>query len=88
MIKNTYSIALSAEPLLGGLSGSKFLRAWDPRLAEDFIRRVLVLPQYEAITARWMSPLLNGELLFMFWLLIMGAKPKSLADSAHSSAAA
>src|SRR6516162_531218 len=36
----------------------------------------LVLPQYEAIIARWMSPLLNGELLFMFWLLIMGAKPK------------
>jgi hypothetical protein len=48
----------------------------------------LVLPQYEAIVARWMNPLQNGELLFMLWLLIMGAKPKPLADPAHLSAAA
>jgi hypothetical protein len=48
----------------------------------------LVLPQHEAIVARWMSPLLNGELVFILWLLIMGAKPKPLADPAHSSVAA
>jgi hypothetical protein len=48
----------------------------------------LVLPQYEAIVSRWMSPLQFGELVFMLWLLIMGAKPKSLVDPAHSSAVA
>jgi hypothetical protein len=36
----------------------------------------LVLPQYENIISRWMMPLQFGELLFMLWLLIMGAKPK------------
>ena len=36
----------------------------------------LVLPQYEAIVSRWTMPLTFGELIFMFWLLIMGAKPK------------
>jgi hypothetical protein len=48
----------------------------------------LVLPQYEAVVSRWMSPLQYGEPVFMLWLLIMGAKPKSLADRAHSSSAA
>jgi hypothetical protein len=48
----------------------------------------LVLPQYEAFVSRWMSPLQFGELVFMLWLLIMGARPKPLADPAHSSAAA
>ncbi len=42
----------------------------------------LVLPQYEAIVSRWMSPLQLGELVFMLWLLIIGAKPKPLADPA------
>jgi Domain of unknown function (DUF4386) len=36
----------------------------------------LVLPQYEAIVSRWIMPLTFGELIFMFWLLIMGARPK------------
>lgn len=36
----------------------------------------LILPQYANIANRWMMPLQFGELLFMFWLLIMGAKPK------------
>ena len=36
----------------------------------------LLLPQYEHVVSRWMRPLGFGELLFMFWLLIMGAKPK------------
>ena len=45
-----------------------------------------VLPQYESIVARWMMPLQFGELLFMLWLLIMGAKPKPLAGAASSAA--
>ena len=48
----------------------------------------LVLPQYAAIVSRWMSPLQYGELVFMLWLLIMGAKPKPLADPAYSPSAA
>ena len=48
----------------------------------------LVVPQYEVIVSRWMSPLQYGELVFMLWLLIRGAKPKPLAGPAHSSAAA
>jgi len=42
----------------------------------------LLLPQYENIVSRWMRPLGFGELLFMFWLLIMGAKPKPSAGPA------
>jgi hypothetical protein len=41
----------------------------------------LILPQYEDIVARWMMPFQFGELLFMFWLLIMGAIPKPAAAS-------
>jgi Domain of unknown function (DUF4386) len=43
----------------------------------------LILPQYANIVGRWMMPLQFGELLFMFWLLIMGAnsKPSAGADS-------
>jgi len=36
----------------------------------------LVLPQYEDVVSRWIMPFQFGELLFMFWLLIMGASPK------------
>ena len=46
----------------------------------------LLLPQYEGIVSRWMKPLGFGELLFMFWLLIMGAKPKLLAGPVSSAA--
>jgi hypothetical protein len=35
----------------------------------------LVLPQYEAAVSRWMSPIQLVEMVFMLWLLIMGAKP-------------
>jgi hypothetical protein len=35
----------------------------------------LVIPRYEAIVSKWMSPIQAVELLFMLWLLIMGAKP-------------
>src|SRR5882757_101697 len=40
----------------------------------------LVLPQYEAAVSRWMNPIQLVEMLFMLWLLIMGAKPKPLPD--------
>ena len=39
----------------------------------------LLLPQYADIVSRWMMPFSFGELLFMFWLLIMGAKPNPSA---------
>jgi len=40
----------------------------------------LVLPQYEAAVSRWISPIQLVEMLFMLWLLIMGAKPKAQPD--------
>jgi len=40
----------------------------------------LLLPQYEATVSRWMRPLGFGELAFMFWLLIMGARPPAVED--------
>jgi hypothetical protein len=47
----------------------------------------LTLPQYEAIVSRWTTPLRFGEMVFMLWLLIMGAKPKPLAVPPSSTAA-
>ena len=44
----------------------------------------LLLPQYEHIVSRWMMPFSFGELVFMFCLLIMGAKPKPVAGTAPS----
>lgn len=41
----------------------------------------LVLPHYDAIVSRWMRPFHFGEQIFMLWLLIMGAKPKSALSS-------
>jgi Domain of unknown function (DUF4386) len=41
----------------------------------------LIVPQYADIVSRWMMPLGFGELLFMFWLLIMGANPKAFAGA-------
>jgi hypothetical protein len=45
----------------------------------------LLLPRYEDVVSRWMMPLRFGELLFLFWLLIMGAKPKSLSAPVSSA---
>src|SRR5205085_1265509 len=42
----------------------------------------LLVPHYEDIVHQWTRPLHFGELIFMFWLLIMGAKPKPLAAAA------
>jgi Domain of unknown function (DUF4386) len=44
----------------------------------------LLLPQYERVVDRWMKPLNFGELLFMFWLLIMGATPTPVAPPPKS----
>lgn len=40
----------------------------------------LLLPRFETDVSRWLSPLQLAEVLFMLWLLIMGATPKPLAD--------
>jgi hypothetical protein len=47
----------------------------------------LVQPQYEAIVSRWTSPLQTVELVFVLWLLIIGAKPKPLAVASSAVAA-
>ena len=39
----------------------------------------LVLPAYEQVVSRWASPVQLVEVVFMLWLLTMGAKPKPLA---------
>lgn len=47
----------------------------------------LVLPRYERMVSRWMSPLQLAEVVFMLWLLIVGAKPKPLAQAKYSAEA-
>ena len=47
----------------------------------------LVLPQYEDTVSNIAFPVLTGELAFMLWLLIMGAKPQAPAVAAPSPAA-
>jgi hypothetical protein len=42
----------------------------------------LVLPTYERVVSRWMNPVQAVEVVFMLWLLIMGAKPKSPRSTA------
>lgn len=44
-----------------------------------------LLPQHEDIISRWAAWLRRGELLFMFWLLIVGAKPKPIAAPVSSA---
>jgi Domain of unknown function (DUF4386) len=51
-------------------------------LANSFT--ALVLPQYQDAVSRWMDPLQAVEVIFMLWLLIMGAKPKPLLASAST----
>ena len=41
-----------------------------------------LLPLYGDIVSGWMKPFGFGELIFMLWLLIMGAKPKPFAAPA------
>jgi hypothetical protein len=40
----------------------------------------LVLPQYGDAVARWMNPIQLVEMVFMAWLLIMGAIPKPIPE--------
>ena len=42
----------------------------------------VVLPEYESAVARWMNPIQAVEIVFMLWLVIMGAK--QLPDPASS----
>lgn len=48
----------------------------------------LVVPQYEPDVSRWMDPLQAVEVVFMLWLLIVGAKPKPLPSLVSSAVAA
>jgi Domain of unknown function (DUF4386) len=54
-------------------------------LANSFT--ALVLPQFKGIVSRWMDPVQAVEVLFMLWLLVMGAKPKAEVDAVYSEAA-
>jgi len=45
-------------------------------------------PQYYDKVFTFTQPAVFGELAFMFWLLIKGAKPPALDATASSSAAA
>lgn len=37
----------------------------------------IALPEYAQVVSSWMKPFGFGEIIFMLWLLIMGAKPRS-----------
>jgi hypothetical protein len=45
----------------------------------------LVLPQYENKLSNIAFPFLTGEVAFMFWLLIKGAKPQAPAVALQSA---
>jgi hypothetical protein len=47
----------------------------------------LVLPQYGHVVFRWTTPLAIGELVFLLWLLIMGAKPNPMTGLVDSAVA-
>jgi hypothetical protein len=47
----------------------------------------LVLPQYQDAVSRVADPLQAVEVVFMLWLLVMGAKPKPVSGPPMSSAA-
>jgi hypothetical protein len=44
----------------------------------------LVLPQYQDAVSRWADPVQAVEVVFMLWLLVMGAKPKPHTNRASS----
>jgi Domain of unknown function (DUF4386) len=45
----------------------------------------LVLPQYQTVVSRWLSPIQLAEILFMLWLLIRGAIPTPTAPTANAA---
>lgn len=53
-------------------------------VAESFAP--LILPQFADAISRWTAPLRLGEMVFMLWLLIVGARPR--ASGADESAPA
>jgi len=48
----------------------------------------VLLPQVQDKVDTYSQPAVFGELAFMFWLLIKGAKPPALDATASSSSAA
>ena len=46
----------------------------------------LLSPQYQDKVDTYSQPAFFGEIAFMFWLLIKGAKPKPLAGSVSAAA--
>ena len=58
--------------------GVPLILAGSSWLADSLAPFLLLL--YESVIHTWMSPLRKGELLFMFWLLIVGTKPKLAAE--------
>jgi len=47
----------------------------------------LLFPQYEEMVSNFLFPALLGELAFMLWLVIKGARPQSAAVAASLSPA-
>jgi len=47
----------------------------------------VLLPQYQNKVDTYSQPDFFGELAFMFWLVIKGAKPQAMGAAASSSAA-
>ena len=47
----------------------------------------ILLPQYQDKVNTFLQPAIMGEIAFMLWLLIRGAKPQALATASSSAAA-
>jgi hypothetical protein len=47
----------------------------------------ILLPQYQDKVNTYLQPAIVGEIAFMLWLLIKGAKPPTLAAESSSAAA-
>ena len=47
----------------------------------------ILLPQYQDKVNTYLQPVIVGEIAFMLWLLIKGAKPQALAAASSSAAA-
>jgi hypothetical protein len=48
----------------------------------------IVLPQYQDSVNSYLQPAIIGEIVFMLWLLIKGAKPQGAEAGGPSSAVA
>jgi hypothetical protein len=62
----------------------RFLGLWLPLAGVAWVILGLtgiLLPQYYDKVYSYSQPAMIGEIVFMFWLLIRGAKPKPVADS-------